>query len=271
MEVHFIDVGCGNMVLILLPEGSIFMYDCNITNDNKQRVLSYVKKIIGNKGINVFINSHRDADHMRGIKDLHAANTIESIWDSGVPGTTTNTSEYNDYMDLRRSVSSKKIKALDFDIFGDVVFVYMNSECEDYTDPNEQSVVLKIEFRGSSVMLGGDTNYRPWKEKILNYYSDKDLQTSIFLAPHHGSIDFFDDPGDSQHYYMSHIQKIKPAMTLISVGPNIHRLPDSKALELYEKYSTGSNQGNKVFSTEDKGTMKLILKDGGGWSLSVNQ
>jgi beta-lactamase superfamily II metal-dependent hydrolase len=208
---------------------------------------------------------------MRGIKDLHKVHQIKEIWDSGVPGTSTNTSEYDDYMTLRRSVNSKKIKALDFDIFGDVVLVYMNSEWEDYTDPNEQSVVLKVEYAGSSVMLGGDTNYKPWREKILNYYSDKDLQSSIFLAPHHGSIDFFDDPEDTQHYYVSHIQKVKPAMTLISVGPNIHELPDTKALELYEKYSTGSDKGNKVFSTEDKGTMKLILKVDGGWSLTVNQ
>ena len=46
-EIHFIDVGCGNMQLILLPDGLIFMYDCNITNDNKDDVLSYVRKILG--------------------------------------------------------------------------------------------------------------------------------------------------------------------------------------------------------------------------------
>jgi beta-lactamase superfamily II metal-dependent hydrolase len=217
------------------------------------------------------MNSHRDADHMRGIKDLHRAHQIKEIWDSGVPGTSTNTSEYNDYMDLRRSVSSKKIKALDFDIFGNVIFVYMNSEWDDYTDPNEQSVVLKIEYGGSSVMLAGDTNYRPWKEKILNYYSSKDLESSIFLASHHGSIDFFDDPSDTNYYYEEHMRKIKPAMTLISVGPNVHGLPDKKALELYTKYSTGSSQGNKVFTTEEKGTMKIVLKADGGWSLSPDQ
>jgi len=60
-------------------------------------------------------------------------------------------------------------------------------------------------------------------------------------------------------------------MTLISVGPNVHDLPDRKALELYEKYNRGSKQGNKVFTTEDKGNMKLTLKGNGAWSLNVNQ
>lgn len=88
------------------------------------------------------------------------------------------------------------------------------------------------------------------------------------MAAHHGSITFFDDPADTQHYYTEHITAIKPAMTIVSVGNNTHGHPDKKALELYEKYSSGSNNGNKVFTTQDKGTMKLTLKDD-GWALNV--
>jgi beta-lactamase superfamily II metal-dependent hydrolase len=96
------------------------LYDFNITQDNKQRVLSYVKKTIGSSGvINVFINSHRDADHMRGIKDLHAAHTIKEIWDSGVPGTTTTTPEYRAYMELRRSLPTTEIDPRKFWTYGD--------------------------------------------------------------------------------------------------------------------------------------------------------
>jgi beta-lactamase superfamily II metal-dependent hydrolase len=147
----------------------------------------------------------------------------------------------------------------------------MNSKWEDYSDPNEQSIVLKIEYRGSSIVLAGDTNSRPWKEKILTYYPDEKIQSSILLASHHGSFSFFEDASDPDEPYTNHIQKINPEMTLVSVGPNVYDLPDSHAMELYEKYSSGSNKGNKVFTTEDKGTMKLTLKDEGGWRLSPHQ
>lgn len=60
-------------------------------------------------------------------------------------------------------------------------------------------------------------------------------------------------------------------MTIVSVGPNVNELPDLKAMELYEKYSKGSETGNKVYTAEEKGTMKLRLKDEGGWSLKVKQ
>lgn len=271
MEIHFIDVGCGNMTLIILPEGSIFMYDCNITDGNKDCVLSYIKKIIGkDTPIDVFINSHRDADHMRGIKTLNSSHPIGQIWDTGVPGTTTDTSEYKEYMDLLKSLTTKTIKARTRWTYGDAKLRCMNSEWEDYTEPNEQSVVLKIEYKGASVMLSGDTDFRPWKEKILPYYDDEAMASSILLAAHHGSLTFFDDPSDTKNYYSSHIKKINPVMTLVSVGPNSSDLPDSKALELYKKYSSGSDKGNKVFTTEEKGTMKLTL-DESGWHLYTDQ
>lgn len=271
MEVHFVDVGCGNMALIILPESSIFVYDCNITVKNEERVISYVNGIIGkNTPIDVFVNSHRDADHMRGIKSLHAAHTIKVIWDSGVPGTTTDSPEYKAYMELRRSVSIREIEAQKYWTYGDAKLRCMNSKWPDYSEPNEQSIVLKIEYKGESALFAGDTNYRPWKEKILPSYGETDLKSSILLAPHHGSLSFFDDPSAS-HYYNRHITRIQPAMTLISVGPNVHDLPDKKAVELYTKYSTGSNNGNKVYTTQDKGTMKLILKDDGGWSLTTSR
>lgn len=272
MEVHFIDVGCGNMTLIKMPDGSILCYDCNITDDNRAKVINYVDRVIGSgTKISVFINSHRDADHMRGIQFLNYSHPIQELWDSGVPGTTTNSPEYNAYMNLRRSISCKEIQARNYWTYGEATLRCMNSKWNDYSDANEQSIVIKIEYSGSSVILTGDTNYRPWKEKILTYYSDADLNSSILLASHHGSISFFDDPSESQYYYEAHIKKIQPVMTIISVGPNVHDLPDKNALKIYDKHSSGSSQGNKVFTTQDKGTMKLIFKDDGGWELSVNQ
>lgn len=134
---------------------------------------------------------------------------------------------------------------------------------------NDQSVIIKVEYGQESVMLAGDASFLPWKEDILNYYGD-DLKSSILLAPHHGSLTFFDDPSDDDNYYVSHLSKIAPSMTIISVGPSSSDLPDDKAVELYKKYSSGSNQGNKVYTTKDKGTIKLTLEQN-KWAIKTNQ
>ena len=43
------------------------------------------------------------------------------------------------------------------------------------------------------------------------------------------------------------------------------------AMEFYEQYSRGSNKGNKLKRTDSDGTIKLILKDNGGWSINEKQ
>jgi len=272
MEIHFIDVGMGNMTLLRFPNGTTYLLDCNVTDDNADAVLAYLSRAIGSRThIDTFVCSHRDADHIRGIKRVHEEYAIKEIRDSGVAGTTTDSAEYEEYMDLRRTLRGPVIKARTYRDVGEVRMRFMNSADDNLPDANDQSIVIKVEFSGSSAILTGDTSFRPWKEKILPSYSDDALRANILLGAHHGSLAFLDDPEDEKHYYTEHIRKIKPEMTIISVGPNVHDLPDSKAMELYEKYSSGSDKGNKVYTTEEQGNMKLTLKTGGGWNLKTKQ
>jgi competence protein ComEC len=270
MEIHFIDVGIGNMTLLCFPNNTTYLYDCNVTEDNEDSVLAYLTGAMGaRRHIDVFICSHRDADHMRGIGKVHERHPILQIRDPGVPGTTTDTPEYEEYMELRRQLPRSIVDARTFKDVGDVKVRYMNSHDDTLSDPNDQSIVMKLEYAGSSVLLAGDTSLRPWKDRILPYYSDAQIQADILLAPHHGSLTFFDDPSD-RYYYVAHMERIRPDISIISVGPNVHGLPDSKAVKLYEKHSAGSNKGDKVFTTEQQGNMKVTLA-GGSWTLEPHQ
>jgi len=272
MDIHFVSVGCGNMTLLLFPDGRTYIYDCNVTNDNEDSVLRYLSKAMGMRtAIDVFVCSHRDADHMRGIEKINKKFPIQLIRDAGVEGTTTDSSEYRTYMAMRRSIGSSDIQPKTYQELGAVMVRWMNAKNDQFTDANDQSIVMKIEYGRSSVMLTGDTSFRPWKEVILPFYDANRLSTSILLGSHHGSLSFFDDPSDERSYYTAHMEMLSPAMTIISVGPNVHDLPDKKALGLYERHSSGSSQGNKVFTTDDKGNMRLTLKNDGGWSLATNQ
>lgn len=276
--VHFLDVGQGNMSFIQTTQGGVYFFDCNLTTDREDEILNYVAKHIGwGTSISAFICSHRDADHMRGIKTLHEYFPISSIWDSGYPGTTTTTSEYLSYMDLRRRVGSKVLERLKRFDFGRTRLRVLSASDERLEkNANAQGIVIKVEQLnssgtcGSSAMLTGDSDAETWRYGILSDYEKADVSCDILVAGHHGSITFFDDPADEKHYYTSHVEAMSPAMSLISVGPNSHGHPDKKAVALYEKYSSGSRQGNKVFRTDKQGSMNLELKDS-GWSLSHGQ
>ena len=278
--VHFVNVGQGNMALIQCADGSKFVVDCNITDGNQSRVLDYLAAQIGRGSrLHAFICTHRDADHMRGVQVLHKHFPIGEVWDSGYPGTSTDTPEYRAYMRLRNDIGADVKERRTRHDFGRTRFRYLSAKDGRLEkNANAQGIVLKVEHLSSdkaaiegSTILTGDSDASTWKDGILEDYSAGDVSCDILLAGHHGSITFFDDPADEKRYYTDHIKAITPDMVIVSVGKNPHGHPDAKALELYEKYSTGSRQGNKVYRTDKQGTMKLVLKDGGSWNLGARQ
>lgn len=275
-EIHFVDVGQGNMVLIKADDGTRFVFDCNITQENEGRVLAYVANIFGKgSSITAFICSHRDADHIRGVKKLHAQNPVLKVWDSDYPGTTTDTVEYKEYMDLRRQVGHFVIKRKMEGNYGKTRLIFISAADERLpTNANAQGIVIKVEQRSqfgdsslTSAMLPGDSDAETWRDGIFKDYSKADVQSSILMAAHHGSNSFFEIP-NYQYWYTSHVQAINPAMVIVSVGPNTHGHPKKEALEFYEKYATGSNKGNKIARNDKRGTMILLLADDGSWNLS---
>ena len=272
MEVkcYVLDVGHGNMVLVILPNGSVILVDCNVTNENESAVFHYLAKVMPRKQIDVFVNTHRDSDHFRGIAEVHKRYPIQCVWDSEIPGTSPGTREYEAYMRLRRSLPCTVIKGGEYfnQNTGGASIRILSSRYQPGRDPNSQSIVLKIQSGdgyGSSVILPGDSDAVTWKWIMRERRGF--VQAHILLASHHGSISFFDDPGDSQHYYTKHIQAIRPNMTLISVGHNSFGHPDSKAVELYTKYSAGSSKGNKIKRTDLHGDLELELRSDGSWTV----
>ena len=278
-EIHFVDVGQGNMVLIKADDGSRFVFDCNITQDNESRVLGYVAKVFGRSNrIRAFICSHRDADHMRGVTKLHNKNPISEIWDSGYAGTTTGSPEYTQYMNLRRKVGVREIEKFTYENFGSTRFRYFSaSDNRLPKNANAQGIVIKVEQRNptldeclTSALLPGDSDAEVWRDGILKDYSEENLKSSILMAAHHGSNSFFEIPSN-QYRYTEHLRAIKPQMVVVSVGPNTHGHPKFEALGLYETYATGSIEGEKIARTDQNGTMKLTLNTDGRWRLNFNQ
>lgn len=268
------------MALVECADGTNFVVDCNITEDNKHRILSYLADNLGRLShIRAFICTHRDADHMRGVRILHDNFPIQEIWDSGHPGTSTDSPEYDAYMRLRRSVGYRVLEKHKFRNFGTTRLRYLSAKDDRLpSNANEQGIVLKVEQRTpdksnieGSTILTGDSGAATWKHGIMKDYATKDVSCDVLLAAHHGSITFFEDPDDDKYCYTQHMNSITPDIVIVSVGENSYGHPDSKALELYRKYSCGSKNDNKLFRTDQQGTMKLTLKAGGGWSINIHQ
>ena len=85
---------------------------------------------------------------------------------------------------------------------------------------------------------------------ILKDYATGDFCCDILPAGHYGSITFFDDCAQEEHNYTRQMKAMAPAITIVSVGKNPYGHPGNKALELYKRYSGGSDKRNKVYRND---------------------
>jgi competence protein ComEC len=273
-EVHYIDCGQGNMVLIDAANGKTFLCDCNVTEDNEDRVIAYLKHVLRGRRISVFICTHRDADHMRGINRVHRAVGIDAVWDCGLPGGNPSSPEGEEYMRMRRAVPNAVLRGGTTGTYA-ATRLHVLSAADDGLpdDCNAQSIVLKVEQIGNprgTAILTGDSDVRTWKRILERYRYTDTLSSEILLGSHHGSWSFFDINRHGYHY-PDHMRAISPAMTILSVGPNVHDHPHPQAVLQYEYYSRGSRAGARVWRTDHHGTMRLDLHERDGWTLSPNQ
>lgn len=254
------------MVVAVFDDGLVMVYDCNITDDNERAVFQFMATFMRKRSIDVFVNSHRDADHMRGLRKLHAMYPILVILDSDVSANT-DTSEYQDYMRLRREIG--------YQVVGSGMWLtnrpnvrFLNGRREGLNDPNSQSIVMHINEGGSSLMLAGDTNTRAWRDYILPEHA-ANVASMVLYASHHGSYTFINDNPDNDIDYFRHLTYMNPAVALISVGANNpHGHPDPRALRHYERHCRGTNEtGEKVFRTDLHGNMRLALHGNGTGTL----
>ena len=236
------------------------------------------------KCIDIFVNSHRDEDHYRGLKKIHEKFKIKSIWDSGQSGETTTSADYNYYMYLRRELKKKSednllvptpsnaiLKTIDdVDIYclaAEADFVSQEDMVVEYATKiqHTNSMVLLMVYCGRKLLLTGDSDWKSWKEQIVSNFNGMTPNyenTDILIASHHGSRSFFTDEDtiDLEKYpdttYIESIELINPIITLISCADynykNYH-LPNKEAMVLYEEHT--SEGMDQIHTTHEKGNL----------------
>lgn len=298
---YLINCGSGLMHLIIFPDNTVMLFDCNVTNEDEDAIINFLDRHIPakydmdskkeEKFIDIFVNSHRDEDHYRGLKKINEKFKIKSIWDSGQSGENTDSADYNYYMYLRRELKKKSednlivptpsnviLKTIDtVDIYclaAEADFVYQDeAKILEHAAKiqHTNSMVLLMVYSGRKLLLTGDSDWKSWKEQIVSNFSEivpNYENTDVLIASHHGSRSFFTDEEtiDLEEYpdttYIESIELINPIITLISCGDyNTYHHPNEEAMELYEKYT--SEGRDQIHTTHEKGNLcGYIDKDG---------
>ncbi len=239
-DMIFVDVGQGDCLHIkaggkniLIDGGGNFNY-----NIGKSTLKPYLLKN-GVTKIDMAIATHLHTDHYQGLKELSQTYRIKTlgVYEANSVNESTLKNEFEadgifylaagDVINVSKSVY---IEVLSPDRGNDL----------DEEDENKNSLVLRVNVKGVTVLMTGDIDEKGENALI----SDTGVKADILKVAHHGSKYSSCD---------EFIKAVKPQIAVIQVGKNTYGHPSSEAIERLEKNEAA------VYRNDEKGAIGITV------------
>jgi len=240
-----LDIGQGDALYIESPTGTQILFD----GGPPRKIISELSRVMSpfDRSIDAIIITNPDADHISGFLDVLQNYQVGSVFE---PGT------FNDsktFQNLKQEIKNKNIpdilarQGMRLDLGGGAVvdILFPDRNVSDWT-PNDGSVVAKLSYGETSVMLTGDATAKT-EGIILSEFTDESLRSTVLKVGHHGSR-----TSSSEDF----VKVVAPQYATISDGQdNKYGHPHQETLDTLGKY------GAKIFRTDLLGTI-IMTSDG---------
>ena len=247
-DMVFVDVGQGDCLHIkaggknlLIDGGGSFNY-----NVGKSTLKPYLLKN-GVTKIDMAIATHLHTDHYQGLKELSQTYRIKKL---GVYEANSVNENH-----LKKEFKTDEILYL---AAGDVINMSRNVSVEvlspdrgnplDEKDENKNSLVLRVNVKGSSVLMTGDIDEKGEKSLI----ADTDIKADILKIAHHGSR------------YSScekFIAVAAPKIAVIQVGKNTYGHPSEEVIKRLEEHKI------TVLRNDEQGAVGIRVNKAGDFGI----
>jgi competence protein ComEC len=199
--------------------------------------------------IDLLVLTHPDPDHFKGLNFIASHFSIGTFWDNGVQG------DSESYIRLQETLLKKKIRRSSLNeqtlpqlIHGVQLSVLnppvMKESQRGNQNPsllNNQSLVMKMQFKQIAILLSGDIEQQAEYRMIRKGFP---LKADLLKIPHHGS---------SSSSTQAFLEKVKPSYAILSVSErNLGRLPHREVLRRYEQL------GTRIFRTDKHGAITVV-------------
>lgn len=241
LEIHFIDVGQGDSILIKGPFGN-YMIDGGGSrledHDIGSRItLPYLLKNRVSRLEAIFV-SHNHEDHYRGLLPVIDQLSIGAVYINGV---------FNQELYEKAKQRSVPIielhKGTEAELGEGAILKVLWPENKGYKhiNENDNSMVLLLDYYGRRVLFTGDIEVAAEREVSSSY----DIDVDVLKVPHHGSL-------TSSSYQF--LEKVKPEYSIISVGRgNLYGHPSPQVINRLQEI------GSKVHTTDKMGMIKVVM------------
>ncbi len=248
LEIHFVDVGQGDSVLIRTHDGRNVLYD---GGRRETQVLEYLQDV-GVKSLDLVIASHPDFDHIGGLEAVVRAYQPRAFLDNGFDY---GSAAYRDLDAALNELGIAKVPPTARRIgLGEASLQVLPPPGIPSLGNNDNSVGLVLTYGAFELALTGDAEraqFAWWVENVPELLEDVD----VYKASHHGS-----ENGDTP----LSMSRFKPETVVISAGlDNSYNHPAERALRLYSAVNAD------IYRTDLQGTVVVVANEDGTYQVSA--
>jgi len=257
LEIHFLDVGYGDAIVIQLPEGGTVLVDSGIP-EMGPFVLKMLQKM-GVQEIDAFVITHFHKDHAGGVEKIlsrfehnphrEIKKNIVEFFSPIIPKKVE--PEVQGTMESILKQHHQVLRRGDLIPISPSVKVEVLNPEKISGNPNEDSLVLKLKYGNVKILLAGDIGVEA-QRKLVQIYGDR-IKSDIIKIPHHG--------GDVIEEF---VQRVGARDAVLSVGPNPYGLPKPGVLDIYRRV------GSRVYRTDQHGNIR-VSSDGKSYEIKTRR
>ena len=245
LRIAFLDIGQGDAIFIEAPSGNQMLVD----GGPGKNVLAELNKVLPayDRSIDIIVATHPDKDHIAGLIDVLTHYQIDFVL------MTEAVSESATFAAFEKAVKQSGAQVIrprrgmiiDLGDGADFKIIFPDRDMTGQTDVNEGSIVGKVEYGQTAVILTGDAPISI--ERYLVLLENENLNADLLKVGHHGSR-----TSSSAEF----LAAVNPTLAVISVGKNnSYGHPHQEVLDGLK------NLGTQIFRTDELGAI-IFTSDG---------